>query len=165
MSDEKRCRKCNEWKPLTEFTERRDKPGAYSPACRACDGAKKSKQAERWSNTQRSSAVKAANKPKPKPDFSKKPKAPNAYELEFRKMRPAIEKRSKGQCEARTEVCAGAGVQVHHRKLRSQGGTNAEINLIHVCFPCHEWIHAHPKTSYERGWLIRSSDDETPYKR
>lgn len=61
MSDrEKRCRKCNEWKPLSDFTERRDKPGAYSPACRACDGAKKRSQANRWQATQRESAVKAS---------------------------------------------------------------------------------------------------------
>ena len=161
MTDEKRCRKCNEWKPLSEFTERRDKPGAYSPACKACDGAKKREQADRQRAKQRTPLRQTSEKRKAEP---KKARTPNAYEVEFRKMRPAIEKRSKGMCEAQTEKCVGAGKQVHHRKLRSQGGSNSEVNLLYVCFPCHEWIHAHPKTSYERGWLIRGSADETPYR-
>jgi 5-methylcytosine-specific restriction endonuclease McrA len=89
---------------------------------------------------------------------------PNEYELEFRKMKPIVRKRSKYQCEAKTDVCIGGGQHVHHRKLRSQGGTNSEANLIDVCMPCHEWIHAHPALSYQRGWLLHGHDEETPLR-
>jgi hypothetical protein len=154
---EKRCRKCNEWKPLSDFTERRDKQGAYSPACRACDGAKKRSQANRWQTTQRESAVKASKVMKRSP-------ALQAYDTEFQKAKPIVKARSKGVCEAKTDVCSRTAVHVHHRKLRSQGGSNSLVNLIDVCFACHDWIHLNPAISYERGWLLHSTDEETPLR-
>jgi hypothetical protein len=157
MTSEKRCRKCNIWKSVADFTERRDRPGTYSPACRACDGAKKRSQANRWQTTQRESALKATKVMKRSPTLQ-------AYETEFHKVKPIVKARSKGVCEAKTEVCERAAVHVHHRKLRSQGGSNDPVNLIDVCFACHNWIHLHPAISYEQGWLLHSTDEETPLR-
>jgi hypothetical protein len=39
--------------------------------------------------------------------------------------------------------CLGRGSNVHHRRYRSRGGTNILDNLIHMCGPCHSWVHAH----------------------
>jgi WhiB family redox-sensing transcriptional regulator len=58
-------------------------------------------------------------------------------------------------CEAATNVCRGRASQLHHRKMRSHGGTNDPENLLAVCAWCHDYIHSHPAESYEAGWLIR----------
>jgi hypothetical protein len=29
-------------------------------------------------------------------------------------------------------------------------------NLLDLCDPCHRWVHAHPKISYDNGWLKHS---------
>ncbi len=55
--------------------------------------------------------------------------------------------------------CNGRAAHQHHRKLRSQGGTNDPDNLLGVCVLCHHEIHAHPAVSYEHGWLVKSWDD------
>lgn len=62
-------------------------------------------------------------------------------------------------CEARaSEKCTGRAVHTHHRKLRSQGGTDDQSNLLAVCLQCHHHIHMNPALSYERGWLVKSWD-------
>lgn len=38
--------------------------------------------------------------------------------------------------------CLGRGSNVHHRRYRSRGGTNRLENLIHLCGPCHSWVHS-----------------------
>lgn len=58
-------------------------------------------------------------------------------------------------CEAGTQVCTGRAAHRHHRRMRSQGGGNEPSNLLAVCPSCHDYIHAHPSESYERGWLLR----------
>lgn len=62
-----------------------------------------------------------------------------------------------GACEIGLEQCSGRANQLHHRLRRSQGGDNTRDNILAVCSPCHDWIHAHPAISYEKGWLVRSS--------
>lgn len=52
-----------------------------------------------------------------------------------------------------------AGADVHHRKERSQGGTNDVDNLILCPHDCHMDIHANPARSYELGHLVRRGDD------
>ena len=55
----------------------------------------------------------------------------------------------------------------HHRKLRSQC-TRVEKhqvqNLILLCGSgttgCHGYVHAHPETAYENGWMVRSWQDQ-----
>lgn len=74
--------------------------------------------------------------------------------------REAVKQRSGGVCEVGIpEVCMGRGHTIHHRKNRSQGGTWAPSNLLHLCGDgtrgCHGWITEHPATSYIRGWAVR----------
>ena len=81
------------------------------------------------------------------------------FQREFEKMKPICRERSQGVCEAPKIVsassdsvaimayatgveCAGHATHVHHRRYRTRGGTNALVNLLHVCEPCHSWIHA-----------------------
>lgn len=64
--------------------------------------------------------------------------------------------RSEYACEANTPDCIGQGQKIHHRRLRRQGGGDELDNLLHVCNPCHLFIHAHPAMSYDAGWMIRS---------
>lgn len=68
----------------------------------------------------------------------------------------AIEARSWGACEANTPDCIGSAQVFHHRRLKAQGRIDTPENLLHICNPCHVWIHGHTGTSYEKGWLIRS---------
>jgi predicted restriction endonuclease len=39
------------------------------------------------------------------------------------------------------EMCGTAAVDIHHKKLKSQGGTDDADNLIAVCRPCHGQLH------------------------
>jgi 5-methylcytosine-specific restriction endonuclease McrA len=81
----------------------------------------------------------------------------DAAELEA--MRPLVMARSHGLCE----VCRSRPVEVpHHRKRRSQGGTNGLANLLGLCTSCHDGIHAEPAWAYSRGFLLRRDDLETP---
>lgn len=67
--------------------------------------------------------------------------------------------RVNGLCEADSPVCPGRphrGDQAHHRRLRSQGGTDDPTNLLWVCTLAHDYIHRHPAESYDRGWLLRA---------
>lgn len=73
---------------------------------------------------------------------------------------PALIARSGGMCEARTTVCAGVAVHRHHVLRRPHtAGAHVLDDLMHVCHPCHDWVHAHPAVSYEAGWLRRSGVD------
>lgn len=61
-------------------------------------------------------------------------------------------------------VCEACGqdeaTMIHHRKLRSQGGTNDPSNLLHVSAVCHDRLHKNlDGKSYDRGLLVRRSDD------
>lgn len=50
-------------------------------------------------------------------------------------------------------------VHRHHRRLRSQGGTDDPWNLLDVSPRLHRWIHDNPGLSYARGWLVYSWQD------
>ena len=59
----------------------------------------------------------------------------------------------------------GDRLNVHHRRLRSQGGSGEAANGISVCGSgttgCHGAIHAHPARAAERGHIVRSGDAPT----
>lgn len=79
-------------------------------------------------------------------------------EIEFRGAeKEAIERRSAGQCEARTSVCTQRARVIHHVLMKSHGGKGNRENGLHICTACHAWIHAHPRVSYLRGWLTRGA--------
>jgi 5-methylcytosine-specific restriction endonuclease McrA len=91
----------------------------------------------------------------------KKTKRLTDYDAEFAEMRAKVMFVNRGHCQASSftfkvrvdqgllwTVCGDGysphkATQVHHRKYRSRGGTNAESNLIAVCTKAHDWIHAH----------------------
>jgi len=98
---------------------------------------------------------------------SKPTKRQSDFNREFEAMKPVVKARSRGYCESWPFVrdncpeeaqdlyhaapIAGTcqfknPVHVHHRKYRKRGGTNSPMNLLHLCEPCHSWIHAHGKT-------------------
>jgi len=73
-------------------------------------------------------------------------------------VRHEIARRSKGRCEAGTPDCVGRATMIHHIRRRSQGGKGTVANGLHVCAPCHTFIHDHPWLSAEAGWLARGVD-------
>jgi hypothetical protein len=72
----------------------------------------------------------------------------------WRKARLAVIERDS-HCQLGPVGCGG-GPAVHHRRLRSQGGTNDPLNLVLLCDIHHGHIHANPAWSYDNGWLRRS---------
>jgi hypothetical protein len=80
---------------------------------------------------------------------------------EWAEERMKVHVRSSEICEVK-ETCrdlagrAARAVHVHHRHLRKHGGSDYAENLLDLCDACHKWVHAHPKVSYENGWLIHS---------
>jgi len=54
---------------------------------------------------------------------------------------------------------ASTSLQRHHRKRRSQGGTDAPENIMLVTLEQHDWIHRNVARSYELGWLVHSWDE------
>ena len=83
-----------------------------------------------------------------------KPVGKNDYEKELDRARPALHQRSKGLCEVRLPGCQGNAVHPHHRKRRSQGGTNELRNLLHLCPNCHTWAHANVALSVSLGIIV-----------
>lgn len=57
------------------------------------------------------------------------------------------------RCERCREVPA---VLRHHKRRRSQGGTDDHWNTADLCLSCHDHIHAHPELSYRLGWMTRT---------
>lgn len=47
----------------------------------------------------------------------------------------------------------------HHRKRRSQGGTDDPSNILKVTPEIHDWIHANPQEAYDLGWLVHSYEE------
>lgn len=70
----------------------------------------------------------------------------------------AVKARAGGMCESCGWPISGSGV-VHHRQLRSQGGSDDPANLLHLHDACHRWAHEHPTWAYQRGLIVRSWDD------
>lgn len=76
------------------------------------------------------------------------------------KVAEAVRRRSGRRCE----LCRGARAsQLHHRKLRSQGGKHREDNLLDLCPHCHhEVIHRNGPWARRHGLIVgRAYDPET----
>jgi len=89
------------------------------------------------------------------------------YEKEYRRNSQLVLERAGFRCEIQAaHDCDGYSTGYpHHRKLRSQGGSNSVDNLISVCFTGHNWIHRIlPRAEAERLQLIIPRDaEESPY--
>ena len=80
-----------------------------------------------------------------------------AFKDELDAMRVIVEVREGYRCY----VCRVNPVEViHHRKRRSQGGTNGLGNLLGLCNFCHEECHQNPRAAYEQGLLLRRDEPE-----
>ena len=64
-----------------------------------------------------------------------------------------VGERSRGVCEAATDACTGRAAHIHHIAGRGGPRPHRLENLLHVCRPCHDYIHAHPDESYLNGWM------------
>ena len=57
------------------------------------------------------------------------------------KVRDEVLERDNNQCQ----LCGTGGenrLQLHHIEFRSQGGTHDPVNLVTLCFKCHEEVHS-----------------------
>ncbi len=81
---------------------------------------------------------------------------PALSNLVLREGQRQVRVRSGGYCEAGVHCCTIQAAQVHHIVLRSAGGADTADNLIAVCRPCHDWIHANPAEARFRGWYGRA---------
>lgn len=58
-----------------------------------------------------------------------------------------------------------SGHSLHHRHMRSHPfpGLHSPANLIHLCGSgttgCHGWVHNHPETAMEYGWIVSMGED------
>lgn len=75
-----------------------------------------------------------------------------AFNDELAEMRPLVIARAHGLCECCGEM---VGTVVHHKRRRSQGGTNDLANLMLLSDEHHRRIHEYPAQSYEMGWLLK----------
>lgn len=64
-----------------------------------------------------------------------------------------------GMCPHCGRTMAREGAHVHHRKLRSHGGTNDPANLLLLPGGCHADVHAHPNRSKALGHIVAEWDD------
>jgi 5-methylcytosine-specific restriction endonuclease McrA len=72
-------------------------------------------------------------------------------------IRDAVWARSGGMCEGRVSIhCRSYAGPIHHRWMRSQGGPDTMENLLHLCTPCHIWVHHAGQEAYDRGFLLRA---------
>jgi hypothetical protein len=94
-----------------------------------------------------------AGDPRPKTPRTKK-KRPSKAEFPA-EVREQVARRSLGLCEAQEVNCWGRATMLHHIKRRKEPD-NSATNALHVCPPCHTWIHEHVAESEARGWLVRS---------
>lgn len=72
--------------------------------------------------------------------------------------------RSGGLCEPRIPDagCTYLAVHWHHRKNRSQGGTWAPSNGLHVCLRCHDYVtdtRGHRDECEAAGWIVAGHSD------
>lgn len=90
----------------------------------------------------------------PPPDGKRRPiREP----LDLEAARYTLVERSGGFCEVDTPGCPPGrhrGHHAHHALMRSQTEGHDAEGMLWVCWEGHGWIHAHPKESYARGWLI-----------
>lgn len=102
----------------------------------------------------------AANKPQKKPI---QPRSPLRRVSVPRAKQIAVYRLKKKEFLMRHPVCqfpncGRPSAIIHHRKHRENERLLDEEFWMALCGgeePCHKFIHANPKESYEQGWLIK----------
>lgn len=79
-----------------------------------------------------------------------------AFDKEFEIVKPEVRRRSKGKCEFRTSVCTGRAGVMHHIGRRRGDDANSAANIAHICWECHDYVHANDAEAHEEGWLRHS---------
>lgn len=69
-----------------------------------------------------------------------------------------VRRRSGNRCEARSSRCTGKASHFHHRKLR-RFKDHRDVNALHVCAQCHDYMHANRIMAKLMGWICDSSRD------
>lgn len=88
---------------------------------------------------------------------SRKVSKPKGDSPELKRSKAEIRRRSGGYCEIIHVGCTGFAQHAHHRRMRSQGGSDEPVNLLDVCTVGHDYIHANPKLAHQRGWLLHAA--------
>lgn len=91
--------------------------------------------------------------PPAKPRQAPRPKRDPA---ELKAAKAVVRARSRGFCEITHVGCTGRAVHVHHKRRRSQGGTDDPENLLHLCRKGHDFVHSNPEISFRKGWLLHA---------
>lgn len=71
--------------------------------------------------------------------------------------RLAVLDRAQAKCERCRVDGRYRGLEVHHRRLRAQGGSDDVSNLVALCGGpqgCHRWAHENPARAKAEGWII-----------
>lgn len=68
----------------------------------------------------------------------------------YDKLRRSLYDREDGLCQR----CTREASDVHHRKLRSRGGGDDDVNCVLLCAECHTWCHRNPAVATETGWMV-----------
>lgn len=82
---------------------------------------------------------------------------PEAEATDWGTLRQDLWFRAGGRCELCRGTLGASGV-VHHRQLRSQGGSDDPGNLVVLHDTCHKRIHANVLWARRHGWIIPSWD-------
>lgn len=67
--------------------------------------------------------------------------------------REALVRRARGRCERCDRMAPP--LDAHHRRMRSQGGSDALENLSLLCRRCHNHVHDNRGESVADGWIIQ----------
>lgn len=81
----------------------------------------------------------------PPPGFSEETKA-------------KVRRRSGNRCESKSSVCTGRADHFHHRKSR-RFGDHRDVNCLHACTSCHDYMHRFPVLARLMGWIVHSTLD------
>jgi len=77
-------------------------------------------------------------------------------ETEYVALKRLVFARAGHRCERCGEY---RHLDAHHRKLVSQGGPDAAVNLAALCRACHDWCHRWPLKAQAAGWIVPSFAD------
>jgi hypothetical protein len=77
------------------------------------------------------------------------------------KSRAVVKRRSKGRCELRVAADCGRAAEHMHHRLSRRFMNHEPVNLVHICAPCHQFVHDNPQLSYTSGWMLHEWDPVT----